>query len=210
MNDPTKSFRLDGKTILVTGASSGIGAMFAREFAAAGGRVALAARRVERLQSLADELRAAGASVTTVALDVTQTEKIASALDQIEADLGVVDILINNAGVAQPASFLKTSADTLDSTMATNFTAAWHLTAEVAKRLVAAKRGGSIINVASVLGLGVGPGVRGLLRVKSSTDFFDSQSRTRVRALRDSGECARSRLVRHRDERGLFRHRRGP
>ncbi|MGA1423699.1 MAG: SDR family NAD(P)-dependent oxidoreductase [Steroidobacteraceae bacterium] len=158
MNDPTKSFRLDGKTILVTGASSGIGAMFARQFAAAGGRIALAARRIERLQSLADELKATGAAVTTVALDVTQTDKIAIALDQIEAELGIVDVLINNAGVAQPASFLKTSPEALESTMATNFTAAWHLTAEVAKRLVVAKRGGSVINVASVLGLGVGPG----------------------------------------------------
>jgi len=158
MNDPIKSFRLDGKTILITGASSGIGAMLARQFAAAGGRVALAARRVERLQALADELKATGAAVTTVSLDVTRTDMIASALAQIEAELGVVDVLINNAGVAQPASFLKTSTEALESTMATNFTAAWNLTAEVAKRLVAAKRGGSVINIASVLGLGVGPG----------------------------------------------------
>lgn len=158
MNDPIKSFRLDGKTILITGASSGIGAMLARQFAAAGGRVALAARRVERLQALADELKATGAAVTTVALDVTRTDMIASVLAQIEAELGVVDVLINNAGVAQPASFLKTSTEALESTMATNFTAAWNLTAEVAKRLVAAKRGGSVINIASVLGLGVGPG----------------------------------------------------
>jgi NAD(P)-dependent dehydrogenase (short-subunit alcohol dehydrogenase family) len=158
MSDPIKSFRLDGKTILITGASSGIGAILARQFAAAGGRVALAARRVERLQALADELRATGAAVTTVALDVTRADMIATALAQIEAELGIVDVLINNAGVAQPASFLKTSAETLESTMATNFTAAWNLTAEIAKRLVAAKRGGSVINIASVLGLGVGPG----------------------------------------------------
>ncbi|MFY8062272.1 MAG: SDR family NAD(P)-dependent oxidoreductase, partial [Usitatibacteraceae bacterium] len=128
MSDPIKSFRLDGKTILITGASSGIGAMLARQFAAAGGRVALAARRVERLQALADELRATGAAVTTVALDVTRADMIATALAQIEAELGIVDVLINNAGVAQPASFLKTSAETLESTMATNFTAAWNLT----------------------------------------------------------------------------------
>lgn len=158
MNDPIKSFRLDGKTILVTGASSGIGAMLSRQFAAAGGRIALAARRVDRLQSLADELRSTGTSVSTVALDVTRADLIVSALDQIQNELGVVDVLINNAGVAQPATFLKTSPEALESTMATNFTAAWNLTAEVAKRLVAAKRGGSIINIASVLGLGVGPG----------------------------------------------------
>jgi len=112
----------------------------------------------EYTQWLADELKATGAAVMTVALDVTRDDMIASALAQIEAELGVVDVLINNAGVAQPASFLKTSTETLESTMATNFTAAWNLTAEVAKRLVAAKRGGSVINIASVLGLGVGPG----------------------------------------------------
>ena len=89
MTDPINSFRLDGKTILITGASSGIGATLARQFAAAGGRVALAARRVERLQVLADELKATGAAVTTVALDVTRTETIAAALGQIEVELGV-------------------------------------------------------------------------------------------------------------------------
>ena len=158
MNDPIASFSLQGRVALVTGASSGIGAELARSFAAAGAKVALAARRVDRLQSLADSLRAEGAQVASVALDVTDRAAIEPAFDAIEAALGTADIIVNNAGVAQPASFLKTTPAAFDATMATNFTAAWDVSAAAARRMIAAGKGGSIINIASVLGLGVGPG----------------------------------------------------
>lgn len=156
--DPTNRFRLDGRTALVTGASSGIGRAIALAFAAAGARVALGARRVDRLEALANDIRAAGGEAIAVALDVTDRAAIAAALEVIGERYGIVDVVFNNAGIAQPAMFLKTDAATLDSTMATNFTAAWNVAQAVAQRLVAAKKPGSIINVTSVLGLGVGPG----------------------------------------------------
>lgn len=158
MNDPCMRFRLDGRVALITGASSGIGAELARGFARAGAAVALAARRLERLESLAESLTAEGARVCAVALDVTQTDSISGAFDRIGTTLGLPDVIVNNAGIAEPAMFLKTTARSRELTLATNFTAAWDVSAEGARRLIAAKRPGSIINVASVLALGVGPG----------------------------------------------------
>lgn len=93
-----------------------------------------------------------------VAMDVTDRAAIGRAFNAVEARFGTVDVVVNNAGIAQPALFLKTDPQTLQSTMATNFTAAWDVSQEAAKRLVAAKAPGSIINITSVLGMGVGPG----------------------------------------------------
>ncbi|MCU0759158.1 MAG: SDR family oxidoreductase [Steroidobacteraceae bacterium] len=158
IDDPTRSFRLDGRVALVTGASSGIGATLARALAAAGARVALAARRLERIEKLAADIRADGGTALPVVLDVTDRAAIPVAFDAVERALGVVDVVLNNAGMAEPALFLKTGADALERTMATNFTAPWQVAAEAARRLVAAGQPGSIINVASVLALGAAPG----------------------------------------------------
>lgn len=156
MNTP--SFRLDGKVAMITGASSGIGARLAQSFAAAGAAVALVARRRDRLEALEQELLASGAQVVVVELDINDHAALPAAFASIEARLGVADVVINNAGMAAPATFLKTTADVLHDTMSTNFESAWHVTQEAARRLVAARKPGSIINVASVLALGAGPG----------------------------------------------------
>lgn len=158
MENPCTKFRLDGKIALITGASSGIGAELARAFAAAGAAVALAARRRDRLEALEREIRSSGARAISVELDVTARDALPKAFDAIEAQLGLVDVIVNNAGVAVPASFLKTSAEAFRATMDTNFDAAWHVTQEAARRLVAVRKPGSIINVASVLALGSGVG----------------------------------------------------
>ncbi len=156
--DVGTSFRLDGRVAFVTGASSGIGQALALAFARAGASVALTARRIDRLAKLADVIKAEGGQAMTVALDVTDRERITRAFDEVTAKLGVPDVILNNAGIAKPALFLKTDTQALESTMATNFTAAWNVSQEAAHRLVAAKRRGSIINVISVLGIGVGAG----------------------------------------------------
>lgn len=156
--DPTRSFRLDGRVAFVTGASSGIGATLARAFAEAGAAVALVARRRERLDALAEELGAAGARALPVTLDVTDSAALPAAFDAVTEVLGVPDILINNAGVARTGLFLKTGAAERDANFATNFNAAWDLSAESARRMVAAGKPGSILNVASVLALNGAPG----------------------------------------------------
>ena len=147
-------FTLAGKVALVTGASSGIGAAIAKGLAEAGACVAVAGRRVERLTSLVDELTSAGKRAIGVCLDVTDFESIKHAFDQVETTLGTVDVLVNNAGVANPKNFIKTAPEDLDFIMATNFRGCWHVAQEAAKRLIAADKSGSFINISSVLGEG--------------------------------------------------------
>lgn len=156
--DPLKQFRLDGRVALITGASSGIGATLAEGLAAAGAQVALAARRVDRTEALAGRIETAGGRAFSTALDVTSADSIRAAFDAVEGALGVPTILINNAGVAEAKTFLKSSRDNLDWTMDTNFFGVWEMCQEGARRMVAAKTGGSIINVASVLGMGTAVG----------------------------------------------------
>lgn len=156
--DPLKQFRLDGRVAIVTGASSGIGAAFAEALAATGARVALAARRMDRTKALAQKIRAAGAEAHPVELDVTNSKSIKRACDEVEKVFGVATIVINNAGVADSKTFLKSERENLDRTMNTNFFGAWDMAHEGAGRMVAARTGGSIINVASVLGIGTAVG----------------------------------------------------
>jgi NAD(P)-dependent dehydrogenase (short-subunit alcohol dehydrogenase family) len=156
--DPTQGFRLDGRVAFITGASSGIGATLATAFAAAGAAVALVARRLDRIEALAASIEASGGRALPVPLDVTDRAAITAAFDFVGARLGVPDVIVNNAGMADPALFLKTDAGALERTMATNFIAPWNICAEAAQRLVAAGKPGSIINVASVLALGAAPG----------------------------------------------------
>ena len=156
--DPLSKFRLDGKVALITGASSGIGETLAEGFAAAGASVVLGARRVERLEALAGRIRDKGGRAHPVFLDVTSADAIKAAFDAAESALGLPSIIVNNAGVAEGRAFLKSTRDGLDRIMSTNIFAPWEMCREGAQRLVAAQKPGSIINVASVLGMGAAPG----------------------------------------------------
>lgn len=158
MTSPVDRFRLDGRIALITGASSGIGATLARAFAACGAHVLLAARRRERVEALAAELKASGLAATPITCDVSNGASVAAAFESAATSVGIPDVLINNAGIAEPATFLKTDAASLARVMQTNYFGAWNVCQEAARRLVAADKSGSIINVASVLGLGAAPG----------------------------------------------------
>ena len=152
-------FDLSGSIAIVTGASSGIGASLARGLAGAGARVVLAARRLERLQEIAREIEAAGGRALPLALDLASPAAIVPFFDVIQGHFGgPANILVNNAGVAEPMRFLKTPRESLDRTLQTNFVAPWELTREFAARLVAAKKGGAVLNIGSVLGLGAAVG----------------------------------------------------
>jgi NAD(P)-dependent dehydrogenase (short-subunit alcohol dehydrogenase family) len=156
--NPLDRFRLDGKTALVTGASSGIGAELARGLGASGAHVLAAARRADRLAAIVAEIRAAGGKADAIVLDVTNRDSIAAAFDKAQQLAGGVDVLINNAGVADPRKFIATSVESRDATFGTNFFGVWDLCHEAARRMVEAKRGGSIVNIASILGIGGAPG----------------------------------------------------
>ena len=144
---------LSGHCALVTGASGTFGAHFARTLADAGARVVLAARRTDLLASLAVELEASGAAVTTVALDVTSTSSVAAAFAAIPAAFGVPDIVVNNAGTTHAALALEQTEADWDRVVDTNLKGAFLVAQEAARRLIAASKPGSIINIASVLGL---------------------------------------------------------
>jgi len=149
----SKRFDLSGKVALVTGASSGLGVHFARTLASAGASVAVAARRADRLASLQAELAQAGAKSAAVDLDVQSADSIAAAFDATERALGPLDILVNNAGISIVKPALEMPEADWDSVVDTNLRGAWLMTQTAAKRWVAAKRPGSIVNIASILGL---------------------------------------------------------
>jgi len=144
---------LSGHCALVTGASGTFGAHFARTLADAGARVVLAARRTVLLAALVEELEAAGAAVIAVALDVTSTSSVAGAFAAIPAEFGVPDIVINNAGTTHAAMALDQTEADWDRVVDTNLKGAFLVAQEAARRLIAANKPGSIINIASVLGL---------------------------------------------------------
>ncbi|MCV6624069.1 MAG: 3-oxoacyl-ACP reductase FabG [Cellvibrionaceae bacterium] len=146
-------FSLEGRNALVTGASSGIGRCLALGLAEAGANIIVAARRQERLAELVQEIEAQGGKALAVSMDVTNKDSIQSAYDQAESTFGTVDVIVNNAGVADAKNFLKIDDESLDFVMDTNFKGVWHVAQEGAKRLVAAEKPGSIINIASVLGI---------------------------------------------------------
>lgn len=154
-----KSFDLRGRTALVTGASSGLGAHFCRVFAQAGARVIACARRLERLQALVEEINAADGNAYAVAMDVASADSVARAFEQIDKITGVVDILVNNAGVGTPHRFVKTTEADWDTFMDTNLKSVWRVSRHCIDRMRAHDTAGSIINIASILGLQPGLGL---------------------------------------------------
>lgn len=151
-------FRLDGQHVLVTGASSGLGAHFARLLVEAGARVSVAARRTDKLEALVAQLRQAGGEARAVALDVTDPGSVGRCFDEL-ADGGAPDVVINNAGVTVTRPVLQQTPDDYDQVLDTNLKGAWLVATEAARRMVAAGKGGSIVNVASILGERVAGGV---------------------------------------------------
>jgi NAD(P)-dependent dehydrogenase (short-subunit alcohol dehydrogenase family) len=147
-------FSLQGRTALVTGASSGLGRHFAQVLSRAGANVVLAARRLDRLQSLAAEIEREGGKALAVALDVTDAGAVKRAFDAAQA-IGPVTILVNNAGVPSGSFFTKTSEEEWRSVLAVNLDGVFRVGQEAARRMVANGTGGSIINIASILGFGV-------------------------------------------------------
>lgn len=152
---------LSGRVALVTGASSGLGAQFARTLAKAGAGVVLAARRMERLKALRAEIEAEGGDAHVVELDVTDTDSIKAAVAHAETEMGTIDILVNNSGVGSTRKLVDVTAQEYDDVMATNTRGAFFVAQEVARRMIARCEGkapgtfigGRIVNIASMAGL---------------------------------------------------------
>ncbi len=157
------SFDLANQVALVTGASSGIGRHLAELLANAGAKVALAARRVDRLAEAAREIEAAGGQCLPIACDVTRSDSVAAAVAVAENTLGALTILVNNAGVVVAKPVLQHTEEEWDYVVDTNLKGAWLMAREFAQHLVDRQRPGRIVNIASVLG------VRTIARVPSYT-----------------------------------------
>jgi len=147
-------FRLDGKTALVTGASAGLGSHFAQVLAAAGAQVILAARRAEALAARVEEMTSAGFAAKAMTLDVSNPAGIAAA-----GQLRSVDILINNAGIVRDGPALEQSEADWDAVVDTNLKGMFFTAQAVAQRMIERGAGGSIVNIASILGLRQAGGV---------------------------------------------------
>jgi NAD(P)-dependent dehydrogenase (short-subunit alcohol dehydrogenase family) len=145
--DPLSRFRLDGRVVIVTGASSGLGARFAEVLSAAGARVALVARRADRLEAVAANLGEA----MVLPADITRPEEVERLSGLVIDRFGRVDVLVNNAGMTDVIAAEDESLELFRETVGVNLIAAFHLCQVVGRRMLA-QGGGNIVNVASMLG----------------------------------------------------------
>jgi NAD(P)-dependent dehydrogenase (short-subunit alcohol dehydrogenase family) len=157
------SIDLSGRVAFITGASSGLGAQFARTLARAGAAVVLASRRVEKLKDLRAQIEAEGGDAHVTQLDVTDMDSIKSAVAHAETEVGSIDILVNNSGVSTTQRIQDVSEEDFDYIFDTNTKGAFFVAQEVGKRMIARAKGaapgtftgGRIVNIASMAGLRV-------------------------------------------------------
>src|SRR5271168_2590997 len=152
-------FDLHGKVALVTGASSGLGVRFAEVLAENGASVVLVARRADRLADLKARIEKSGGNAIAVEADVRDRAAMAAAFDAAERNFGTVTILVNNAGVASAGRAVEIPEEEWRRVLSTNLDAVFFCAQEAARRMLAARSGGAIVNISSVLGLGVDKGV---------------------------------------------------
>jgi len=151
-------FSLYGRVALVTGASSGLGLQFAKALADNGAAVALVARRADRLKTLKNEIESKGGQALAIEADVTDRAAMARAFDAAEGAFGTVTILVNNAGIAHGGRAVEMPAEEWRRILSTNLDAVFFGAQDAARRILAAKKQGAIVNIASVLGLAVAKG----------------------------------------------------
>jgi NAD(P)-dependent dehydrogenase (short-subunit alcohol dehydrogenase family) len=148
-DDPFSAFRLDGRVVIVTGASSGLGEHFARVLDSVGARLLLVARREQRLKALASSMRDA----RTLTCDLSRPEEAAKVIDAALTAFGAVDVLINNAGTTHIGPALEETAEEFRRVIDLNLTAPFMLCKAAAQTMITSARGGVIVNIASILGL---------------------------------------------------------
>lgn len=147
---------LSGQIALVTGAGSGLGRQFALALAGQGAAVAVAGRRLDRLEEVVGEIAGRGGRAVAVRLDVTDADSIVAGVDAVESALGLPGILVNNAGVPDAKRAHRMPLELVDRVLATNLRGPWLLATEVASRLIAAERPGRIVNIGSMSGFQYG------------------------------------------------------
>ena len=153
-------FSVAGRRAIVTGASGSLGAQFARCLAQAGADVVLAARRIEPMEALRDELIKIGACAHVVSIDLEASRSVDDAFRLAQDWAGApIDIVINNSGIASPNALLDQSEDEWNTVMTVNLNGARRVANAAVRRMIDAGVHGSIVNVASILGVRQGAGV---------------------------------------------------
>ncbi|TDN61930.1 SDR family oxidoreductase [Paraburkholderia sp. BL10I2N1] len=190
LDNITNMFRLDGRTVLVTGASSGLGRHFTFSLARAGATVIVAARRTGQLDDLVNEIGRLGCNAFAVPLDVRDTASVTTCFDMIAQNHGVPDVIVNSAGLTLTKPLLQHTEDDWGMVVDTNLGGTWRVAQEGARRMVAAGKGGSIVNIASILGERVAGGVApyaiskaGLIQATKSMALELARYRIRANAI---------------------------
>lgn len=155
---PNFTTDLSGQVALVTGTTSGLGRRFAIVLARCGAKVALTGRRVDRLEELAKEIRSFGGECVPLRLDMTDTDNLVSVVNDTEAALGTVTILVNNAGIPDAQRAHKMSNELIDAVFDTNLRGPYVLSCEVARRLIAKELPGRMVNISSMGAFNYGGG----------------------------------------------------
>ena len=147
---PNFSIDLTGQVAFVTGTTVGLGRRFAKVLASCGAAVVLTGRRVNLLETLAEEIRADGGTCLPIQLDMTNRDNILAAVEEAENALGTINILVNNAGIPDAQRATKMSDELVDAVFDTNLVGPWILSCEVARRLIEKKLPGRMVNLSSV------------------------------------------------------------
>jgi len=177
----------DGEIALVTGASSGLGRHFATTLAAAGARVAVASRRINLLDGLAQEIEDSGGKAFAVTLDQTDSASVAAAVERVESGFGPIEILVNNAGIAVDKPIFETTEADWDSVLDTNLKGAWLMAREVGRHMVEHETAGRIVNISSIIG--VSTAAKRVLAYSVSKAGLVSLTKTMALELADKGIC---------------------
>jgi NAD(P)-dependent dehydrogenase (short-subunit alcohol dehydrogenase family) len=144
-------FSVADRHILITGASSGLGEHFARTLSERGARVSLAARRIERLQKLVEDIRSTNGEAQAIAMDVSASISVANGFDESMKRFGAVDVVINNAGTASRAPSVEMPAEEWLRIIDANLNGAWYVAQQAGKQMIESGNGGSLINIASIM-----------------------------------------------------------